>query len=190
VRPLEEYIREYVRVGPERFRKQHTSHLLVSRADFGEDGDREFNTVATGIRRTMRPEAMRNTLEAGSQEHLLHLAEPELVEARAVLEIVKRPGGPFSERISVGRTRASDMHLPLTKISKFHAYFTVSEGAPIMLADAGSTNGTFLDGEKLPPKQPMEVDDGAVIRFGPYTFELYSPDRFGEFLEKLTEPSP
>jgi len=29
-----------------------------------------------------------------------------------------------------------------------------------------------------------------VIRFGPYTFELYSPDRFGEFLEKLTEPSP
>jgi pSer/pThr/pTyr-binding forkhead associated (FHA) protein len=40
------------------------------------------------------------------------------------------------------------------------------QGGQLMIEDLNSVNGTILNKQKLPPKQPQPVMDGAEIRFG------------------------
>jgi pSer/pThr/pTyr-binding forkhead associated (FHA) protein len=39
----------------------------------------------------------------------------------------------------------------------------------LKVEDLGSTNGTFLSDEKLPPNTRHELKDGQRLRFGGYT---------------------
>lgn len=39
----------------------------------------------------------------------------------------------------------------------------------VMLEDPGSTNGTYLAGERLPANSPRELKDGDALRFGGYS---------------------
>jgi hypothetical protein len=49
-------------------------------------------------------------------------------------------------------------------VSRRHAILRFSDGA-VTLEDLGSSNGTFVNGVKLPPNQPIRLHDGARIRF-------------------------
>ncbi len=104
-----------------------------------------------------------------------------------MVEVTKRPGAPFAERISVGRTRASDVCLALPKISKFHAYFTISASdSTISLTDGGSKNGTFVGRKRLGAKEATTVTDGDEIQFGSYAFTFLAPPSFQDLLARLT----
>ena len=47
------------------------------------------------------------------------MADPELLsKAGAVYPVTKRPGGPFPDRIGVGRTRTADISVRLGRVSK------------------------------------------------------------------------
>lgn len=97
----------------------------------------------------------------------------------AVFPIVKRSGAVFHDRVSVGRNRNADIHLPFRKISKFHAYFTQAPGGSrVMITDAGSTNGTFVGGRRLPTGQPVEVAEKSVILFGQFLFVFFTAAGF------------
>lgn len=43
----------------------------------------------------------------------------------------------------------------------------------LLLTDLNSTNGTFLNGKRLPANQPISVRDGAEIRLGKLVIHLY-----------------
>ena len=74
----------------------------------------------------------------------------------------------FPRMITVGRTPNSDIVVPDDSVSKLHAYFKPLETpGKFGLADANSTNGTFLNNTQLSPNvAPMPVEPGARVRFG------------------------
>jgi hypothetical protein len=100
-----------------------------------------------------------------------------------VLPIVKRAVAVFHDRVSVGRNRNADIHLPFRRISKFHAYFTAAPGSPKMtITDAGSTNGTFLNGKRIPTGQPQEITERTVVHFSHFLFVFFTANGFYSLL--------
>ncbi|MCU0513688.1 MAG: FHA domain-containing protein [Anaerolineae bacterium] len=57
-------------------------------------------------------------------------------------------------------------------VSRQHAILEFNEDT-LMLLDAGSANGTFLNGQRLPPNQPRVVRDGDEVRLGKLVAYLY-----------------
>jgi hypothetical protein len=83
------------------------------------------------------------------------------------LPLRKRYGAAkdFSERISVGRAMNNDIVLRHDRVSKFHAWFSCDDDQFFYVADAGSRNGTVLNGLLL-DESPTHVRAGDVLRFG------------------------
>jgi hypothetical protein len=86
-----------------------------------------------------------------------------------VLPIVKAPGNPYPERISVGRARNCDVVLREASVSKLHAHFD-ADGK--LLFDLGSQNGTRVEGKRLLPNHGEVVRVGDAIHFGLATTSL------------------
>jgi hypothetical protein len=74
-------------------------------------------------------------------------------------------GSPYPDRISVGRARNQDIVLRHASVSKFHAWFEGGAGV-VYVADAGSTNGTTVNGKALAPRAKTAVGPGDTVRFG------------------------
>lgn len=101
-----------------------------------------------------------------------------------VYPLVKRPNALFPEQISVGRTRGTDICLNYPDVSNFHAYFSVPPaGQKYMLTDAGSKNGTTVDGVRLAAKKSEVVEDGAQIKFSVHETIFYMPKGFYDLIE-------
>lgn len=88
-----------------------------------------------------------------------------------VLEIIKAPGNPYPDRVSVGRARNCDVVMRDPSVSKLHAHFRVGPGK-LELVDIDSQNGTRVNGRPLAPHQPAVVEAGDVILFGNVTTRL------------------
>ena len=76
-------------------------------------------------------------------------------------EIYKLAVGEYQ----VGRDPSNQIHLVREKLSRFHARIIVSEES-VDLADLGSTNGTFVNGNRLETDVPQSLNPGDEIRFG------------------------
>ncbi len=68
---------------------------------------------------------------------------------------------------TLGRSSENDLQLPEMSVSRQHAQLAVESEGLVRLTDLGSTNGTFLNGHRLPPQQPATLRDGDRIGFGP-----------------------
>jgi hypothetical protein len=88
-----------------------------------------------------------------------------------IAPIKKREGGPFPERIGVGRARNCDVVLRFPTISKLHAQFHL--GQPMRLVDLDSANGTKLNGEPLVPRKPRPVALGDRVEFGAVELRIH-----------------
>ncbi len=85
---------------------------------------------------------------------------------QVVCPVTKR-GLDAPAMVTVGRTRAADIFLDDPAISKLHAYFARDPlRGEYHLADAGSTNGTTVNGKKLLAKQPCKLKGGERLEFG------------------------
>ena len=67
---------------------------------------------------------------------------------------------------TVGRKEGSDIVLRDGSMSRHHAELHW-DGHRCVVVDLDSTNGTFLNGQWLPPGQPQTVPPGAYLSFGP-----------------------
>jgi pSer/pThr/pTyr-binding forkhead associated (FHA) protein len=65
--------------------------------------------------------------------------------------------------VNVGRGDYNDLVIPEPSVSASHAKLQRREGIWV-IADLGSTNGTFVDGERITDETPL--GPGATIRFG------------------------
>lgn len=75
------------------------------------------------------------------------------------------------EEILVGRDQATDVRLPHAAVSLVHLRLQRKDGK-WLATDAGSTNGTFLDGRRLEPDEPASVTSGSQLRIGPFQMSL------------------
>jgi hypothetical protein len=72
----------------------------------------------------------------------------------------------FSERVTVGRARNSDVVLRHASVSKFHAWFSRDEQNAYFISDASSHNGTWRNGVALRGGESARVASGDLLRFG------------------------
>ena len=91
----------------------------------------------------------------------------EVRASSLVVFLVKSGRNPFESMITVGRATNNDHCLPLTTVSKVHAYFCASPGGAWRLHDQKATNGTFVDKQRLELGGSAALQDGSRIGFGP-----------------------
>jgi hypothetical protein len=84
----------------------------------------------------------------------------------AVEPIAKSRRNPFEGMITIGRAPNNDVCLHVASVSKLHAYFR-REGGKWVLRDKSSSNGTFVNGERLKVEEGIVIEDGANLLFGP-----------------------
>jgi FHA domain len=82
---------------------------------------------------------------------------------------------PFSAMVTIGRAGRNDITLRADGISKFHAYLMVDIEGTVSLTDAGSSFGTFVDGEQLPVRTKRDLRPGQTVSFGGVNAAFYTP---------------
>lgn len=93
-----------------------------------------------------------------------------------VIVVAKKLGNPFQDRVSVGRAPNCDIVLRVPYVSKLQAHFLSQDDGTVVLVDAGSSNGTYVDGEELPQGTRHALRSGAQLRFGALGFFYLGPD--------------
>lgn len=67
--------------------------------------------------------------------------------------------------VTIGQSSQNDVVLADDSVSRNHARLEYEAGG-WRVTDLGSTNGTYLNGDRLPPNVPTPLPYGANIRFG------------------------
>ncbi|MDQ3748129.1 MAG: FHA domain-containing protein [Acidobacteriota bacterium] len=70
------------------------------------------------------------------------------------------------ERLSVGRTKENDLWLDDASVSKIHAALVLNSENQLMVADTGSTNGTFINNQRIAYGQATPIKSGDKLKFG------------------------
>ena len=76
-------------------------------------------------------------------------------------------------RAVVGRSGGSDVHIPIDDVSRVHALIWQESGSA-WLSDLGSSNGTYVNGERITGSTP--IGDGDRISFGGAEFVIRPPE--------------
>jgi hypothetical protein len=74
-----------------------------------------------------------------------------------------KPGG---RRVSVGRGTDNDLCLIDNSVSKIHAALVMNRESTLLVADTGSTNGTFINGRRIAYGESRPIEEGDVVGFG------------------------
>ncbi len=92
------------------------------------------------------------------------------VEARLLIGQTKRtltliftPGG---RRLNIGRAADNDMQLDHPSVSKIHAAMRMNTDGALVIADTGSTNGTFINGRRIAYGEARAIEAGDTVGFG------------------------
>ncbi len=75
------------------------------------------------------------------------------------------------ERTTLGRQADCHICLAVKQVSRQHAQ-VVCEGGQHFVEDLGSSNGTYLNGRRLPPRTRVPLTDRDSVQVGPYLFAL------------------
>jgi FHA domain len=95
------------------------------------------------------------------------VAEFKIGELAKQVDLVFEKG----KRLSVGRGKESDLTITDVTVSKSHASLALNAQNQIIVADIGSTNGTFLNGERIAYGRAFAVGDDGLVVFG--TIEVF-----------------
>ena len=76
------------------------------------------------------------------------------------------------DRLSVGRTKENNVAIDHTSVSKLHASLLLNKDGKLVVADTGSTNGTYLNDERIAYGKAIEVFAGDRVKFGAIDVEL------------------
>ena len=74
-----------------------------------------------------------------------------------------KPGG---RRVNVGRVTGNELQLEHPSVSKIHAALVMNREGTLLVADTGSTNGTFINGRRISYGEARHIEDGDVVSFG------------------------
>lgn len=72
---------------------------------------------------------------------------------------------PLKPMMMIGRRQGMDVQLEDSSMSRWHAT-VFADGGQWFLSDKNSTNGTFLDGQRLPAEQPVALKSGSLAEIG------------------------
>jgi len=156
------------RLAPEPFAAKYgTGFLLVT---------------AAGIDEKMGTSTTKLWLEGIDDDPAAHTAE---------VAVVVYPLRPRSESktdlIAIGRDARNDVVIPDVSVSRFHAMAKRSAGGAFLMLDAGSTNGTTVNGASVPPRdagQPTRLKPGDTVKIGQVEFTFTDATALQDFVRK------
>jgi hypothetical protein len=79
------------------------------------------------------------------------------------IPLIFKPGG---RRLNVGRAADNELTLNDASVSKIHAALRMTGEGTLLVADTGSTNGTYINGRRIAYGESRLIDDGDVLGFG------------------------
>jgi hypothetical protein len=92
------------------------------------------------------------------------------INARATLpggakdsQLTFHPGG---RRMNVGRVADNDLQLNHPSVSKIHAALVMNAEGTLLVADTGSTNGTYINGRRISYGEARQIEANDVVGFG------------------------
>lgn len=139
--------------------------------------DQHPNPFFVGADVLKRPSGPAQTIAHASIDELQRpIVRREETAAKPLVLAIRKVQSIFPSMISVGRTINNDVVVPDVQVSKVHAFIKLHD-EQYEISDAGSRNGTFVGGEKLPPKgAPRVLLSGERVRFGTIEFVFFPSD--------------
>jgi pSer/pThr/pTyr-binding forkhead associated (FHA) protein len=169
---LDAFKRELV-LGPDAFSKLHgRAFLLLQRA---------------GKTRLQAPQRPSRTLVTRPGRDTSDLPPSKYL----VFPIRKTERSLIERFYSVGQTRNNDVVIRDVSVSKFHAFFQDDSDGGFLLQDARSTNGTFVNGVRVPRQgqgEPVPLRSGDQVRFGTVELSFADVVTFRELLARVFKP--
>lgn len=165
-----------------------TAVRALSRGDVMRMGDEEFRFHAIEPPPPGAAERLHDTMFGVPARAPAAPPPPPAASAAPLASFLVRSGPSKGERLharvpvaNVGRADYNDIVIADPSVSTMHAKLQ-SRGGVWVLADLGSTNGTFVDGELVTDE--VALGPGALVRFGEVT-ALFEPMDNAAY-----EPSP
>lgn len=148
---VEQFAREHLGLTLDQFRARGEGPFLVLQIPPAEaTSKRSFKTI------DVRPEDLKADHEARTAPPVAYVFRVEKAEG----------SGAGQGMITIGRTKNNDIQIDHPKISKLHAYFRVGIQGEISIIDAGSKNGTTVDGERLTKAEAHPLKGGEAVALG------------------------
>ena len=125
----------------------------------GDESDAEVNVTVPAINIKKEIE------EAGmtpSPDRETFIARFELKGSRKDRRLEFPAGG----RLAVGRTGMNDLVIDDISVSKIHASLICDAEGHLSVADTGSTNGTFINGQRIAYGKATRLVEGDRVKFG------------------------
>src|SRR5262247_3871837 len=91
------------------------------------------------------------------------LARITLQNETREISLIFKPGG---KRLNVGRASDNELTLNDGSVSKIHAALLMTAEGTLLVADTGSTNGTYINGRRISYGESRQLEEGDVVGFG------------------------
>lgn len=78
-------------------------------------------------------------------------------------------------KTTIGRAAQNEIVIPKSTVSNFHAIIQFVNGQ-FQIEDNQSTNGTYLADNRLPPKEPVQLKHGDIVKFATFDFRFLLSD--------------
>ena len=91
------------------------------------------------------------------------IARVTLPNGTREIPLIFKPGG---RRLNVGRASDNDLTLNDASVSKIHGALLMTAEGTLLVADTGSTNGTYLNGRRISYGESRLIENGDVVGFG------------------------
>ena len=101
------------------------------------------------------------TLTTTDVQILARVTAPDALASRS-----RSRSDPGGRRMNVGRVADNDLQLEHGSVSKIHASLVMNREGTLLVADTGSTNGTFINGRRIAYGEARQIVDGDVVSFG------------------------
>lgn len=101
------------------------------------------------------------------------MARISLRDGSREIPLIFKPGG---RRLNVGRASDNELTLNDASVSKIHAALLMTSEGTILVADTGSTNGTYINGRRITYGESRQVEEGDVLGFGDIEVRLRRND--------------
>lgn len=110
------------------------------------------------------------TLDPPAARVLARISAPD---GTRELTLSFKPGG---RRLGVGRAADVDLSLAHPSVSKIHAALLMNREGTLLVADTGSTNGTYVNGRRIAYGEARQLTEGDVLSFGDVEVRLRKLD--------------
>jgi FHA domain len=105
-----------------------------------------------------------------------------------VVYALRRNGRSASHLITLGRAPENDVVVPDVSISRFHAFVKQDANGGWLMQDAGSTNGTTVNGNSVPRQghgPAVELSPGDDVRLGQVELTFLDSEALVSFASRL-----